>query len=208
MAAEFATPGEDRVLPAAHVRRDLRTGDVGAGPSAGAGADGAAEHREPAHGVPRHRRLPPRHDDWHLGSGPGGHHPRPRRPGDASGRPAAARPHLPARGPRRRRAEAGRAHRGRHRPCPDGRVRARRRALRDRQRGQARHGPAARARGVLRPARAAVDLDRRPHPLPPAHREAGPPRRHGPAVDDVGTVRLRRLRVGARRQPPRRVRPR
>ena len=43
-------------------------------------------------------------------------------------------PHLPARGPRGRRAEAGRAHRGGRRPRPHGRLRAGRRAVRDRQR--------------------------------------------------------------------------
>ena len=74
--------------------------------------------------------------------------------------------------------------------------------------GQPRHGPAARARGVLRPARPPDDLDRRPHPLPPAHREARAARRHRAVADDVGRVRVRRLRVGARRQPPPRLRAR
>ena len=112
MAAEFATPENDRLLPAAHVRRHLRHRHVRAGPRAGPDADGPAEHREPAHRVPRHRRLPPRHDDGHLGGRPGGHDPRPRRPGHQARRPAAPGPHLPARGPRGRRAQAGRAHRG------------------------------------------------------------------------------------------------
>ena len=61
---------------------------------------------------------------------------------------------------------------------------------------------------LLRPPWAAVDLDRRPDPLPPTHREARPAGRHRPAADGVGRLRVRRLRVGARRQPAHRPRPR
>ena len=49
-------------------------------------------------------------------------------PSTDAGRPRAARPHLPAALPRRRRAEAGRPHRGRGRPRPAGRALPGRRA--------------------------------------------------------------------------------
>ena len=208
MAAEFATPDNDRLLPAAHVRRDLRHVDVRAGTAARPGADGPAQHRDAAHGVPRHRRLPPRHDDGDLGGRPGGHDPRPRRLRHQARRPAAPGTHLPAGGPRRRRAQARRAHRGGDRPGAHGRLRARRRAVRDRQRGQARDGQAPGAGGVLHGTRPADDLHRRPHPPPPAHREARAARRHGTDADVVGRVRADRLRGRARRQPTPRVRAR
>ena len=56
---------------------------------------------------------------------------------------------FPLGGSRRWRAQARRSHRGGDRPGADGRLRARRRAVRDRQRGQARDGKAPRAGGVL-----------------------------------------------------------
>ena len=154
MAAEFATPEYIAFFLQHTSGRHLRHRDVRAGPPARPRPDGAAEHRDPAHGVPRHRRLPPRHDDGDLGRRPGGDDPRPRRPGHQARRPAAPGPHLPAGGPRGRRAEARRAHRGGDRPGPHGWLRARRRAVRDRQRRQARDGQAPRAGGVLRPSTA------------------------------------------------------
>ena len=123
--------------------------------------------------------APPRHHDRHLGGRPGGDDPGARRPGHATGRPAAAGPHLPARGARRRRAQAGRAHRGGRRPRPPRRLPAGRGDLRDRQRRPPRHGPPPRAGALLRRARSAAHLDRRPHPLPPPHGEARASRRHG-----------------------------
>ena len=82
MAAEFATP-EAIAFFLQHTSGVIcATAHLGAGPRAGPDADGPAEHREPAHGVPRHRRLPPRHDDGHLRCRPLGHDPVARRPDD------------------------------------------------------------------------------------------------------------------------------
>ena len=59
-------------------------------------------------------------------------------------------------------------------------------AVRDRDRGQVGHGPAARAGALRQEARPAADLDRRPHPLPAPEREAGAPGVRGPDPDRVG----------------------
>ena len=82
--------------------------------------------------------------------------------------------------PPRRRAQAGRPHRGHRRPQPGRRALAGRRAVRDRDRGQVRDGAPARAGAVRQEARPADHLDRRPHPLPPPEREAGAPGLRGP----------------------------
>ena len=69
-------PREDRLLRAPHLGRDLRAADRRAARRARHPADGARQHRGPAHRVHLQRRLPPRHLDRHLGRRPGGHHPR------------------------------------------------------------------------------------------------------------------------------------
>ena len=66
----------------------------------------------------RQRRLPPRDLDRHLGRGPVGDDQGAGRPPHPPGRPQPAGSHLPAALPPRRRAQAGRAHRGRGRPGP------------------------------------------------------------------------------------------
>ncbi len=115
----------------------------------------AQQHRVAAHRVHRHRRLPARHHDGHLGRGPGGHHPGADRPGHPARRPDPARPHPRAAGPGGRRAQAGRPHRGGGRPGPHGRAVPRRRALRGGHRGRAGDGPAPGARALRGPPRPA-----------------------------------------------------
>ena len=73
----------------------------------------------------------------HLGRGPGRHHPGPHRSPHPGHRPEPARAHLPPALPGRRGAQAGRPHRGHHRPGEGGRPLSGRGALRDRVRGQA-----------------------------------------------------------------------
>ena len=105
-------------------------------------------------------------------------------PGTTPVRPDAARPRQPAARARRRRPAARRPHRGGRRPVPAGRAAPGRRHLRDRQpEGRPRDGPARRAEGVRRRARPRDHLDRRPHRLAPADREAGRAGRRGPDPD-------------------------
>ncbi len=106
-------------------------------------ADGARQHRGPAHGVHLLGRLPPRHEHGHLRGRPGLDHPGPDRPGHPSRRPGPPGPHLPAPLCRGWGAEAGRPHRGRRRPGPYGRAVPGGRAVRDRQRRRF-HGPGSR----------------------------------------------------------------
>ena len=101
-------------------------------------------------------------------------------PSTQAHRPESARAHLPAALPRRRRAQAGRAHRGDRRPRPGRRPHPGRRAVRDRDRGQVRDGAAPRARAVRQEARPAHHLHRRTDPLPAPQREAGAPGLRGP----------------------------
>ena len=169
----------------------------------------AQQHREPAHRVHRHRRLPPRHHHRHLGrpTAP----PRSRRSIDPATRPGdLARPgHIfPLEAPRGRRAQAGRPHRGGGRPrphwpgCYPAGVLCE--IVNDDEDG---HGPRARARassadehGLLMISIADLIRYRR------QHREAGRARRRGPHPDRVGRVHLLRVRVGARRRAARRLR--
>ena len=125
---------------------------------------------------------------------------RPDRPRHPAHRPEPARAHLPAALPRRRRAEAGRAHRGHRRPGPGGRAVPGRGAVRDRDRGQVGDGPAARARAVRQEARPAAHLHRRADPLPAPQREAGAPGLRGPHPGRGRPVPGLRLRVRARRR--------
>ena len=113
-------------------------------------ADGHVQHRGPADGVHRERRLPPRDLHRHLGLGPGRHHQGPGRPPHPPDRPQPARPHLPPALPPGRGAQAGRPHRGRRRPGPGRGHVPGRRAVRGGERGQDGHGPPARAHGVRR----------------------------------------------------------
>ena len=62
-----------------------------AGRRAGAAPHGVGQHRGPADRLHRERRLPPRHDDGHLGRRPGRHHRRADRPGHP-GRPTSTGP--------------------------------------------------------------------------------------------------------------------
>ncbi len=185
MAAEFATP--ERI--AFFVRH---TSGVICVPLTGERCDelglaahGRAQHRVAPHRVHRHRRLPPRHHDGHLRHGPRAHDPCADRPGDPSRRPGSPRSHLPAALPPGWRAEARRSHRGVGRPRPPRRPLPGGRAVRDRERRRI-DGAGARPRTLLRRARPADDLDRRPHPLSPPHREARAPRGRGPHPDGVG----------------------
>ena len=163
----------------------------------------AQQHRIAAHRLHRHRRLPPRDDDGHLGGRPGGHHPVADRSDDPARRPGPARPHPRAAGPGGRRAQAGRAHRGGRRPGPHGRAVPRRRALRAGHRGRAGDGPTPRARALRGPPRPSAHQHRRPHPLPPPAGEAGAPGGRGPPPHRVGRVPLLRLPERPRpRDPP------
>ena len=94
-------------------------------------------------------------------------------------RPQPARAHLPVALPHGRRAQARRPHRGDGRPEPGRRALPGGRAVRDRDRGQVRDGPAPRPRALRQEARPPADLHRRPHPLSPPEREARPPRVRG-----------------------------
>ena len=148
-----------------------------------------AQHREPAHRVPRHRRLPPRHHHRHLGrpTAP----PRSRR--SSTRPPAPATSPGPATSSRCEAREGGVLKRAGH---TEAAVDLARLAglypagvlceiVDDDEDG---HGPAARARAVRRRARPADDLHRRPHPLPPPDREARAPRRRGAASPPSGAT--------------------
>ena len=119
-------------------------------------------------------------------------------------RPGAARAHVSAARAERRRARARRADRGRRRPRADRRPLSRRRDLRNHERR--RHdGARAGADEVREEAQAADDHDRRPDPVPDAHRGAGPPRRVGGAADRARRVPRHRLREPDRRRDARRA---
>ena len=163
-------------------------------------ADGHGQHRGPAHRLHRERRLPPRHHDGHLGHRPRRHHRRPDRSLHPAHRPEPARAHLPVALPRRRRAQAGRAHRGDRRPGPGRRPHPGRSPVRDRDRGQVGDGAAARARALRQEARSAHHLHRRADPLPAPQREAGAPGLRGPHPGRGRPVPGLRLRVRARRR--------
>ena len=80
MAAEAATP-EKIAFFLAHTSGVICVpAHARAGRPARAAPDGDGQHRGPAHGLHRQRRLPPRDHHGHLGRGPGRHHPGPHRP--------------------------------------------------------------------------------------------------------------------------------
>ena len=150
MAAEAATPGEDRLLPGPHLRRDLRATP----------AERADELELPlmvTNNTESQRTAFTVSVDYRHGTTTGisaedrtstinaliDPHTRPaelNRPGHI----------FPLALPPGRRAQAGRAHRGHHRPGGGGGHVPGRRAVRARVRGQDRHGQAARARALRR----------------------------------------------------------
>ena len=150
MAAEFATPEKVAFFLAHTSGLDLRAAHPRAPRRARAAAHGLAQHRVAAHRVHGDGRLPPRHDDGHLGGGPGGDDPVAHQPRHQASRPRPARAHPPAALSARRGPQACRPHRGDGRSRPDGGLLPRRTALRDRHRGQAADGPPARAGAVRR----------------------------------------------------------
>ena len=208
MAAEFATP--EKIAFFVH-----HTSGVICAPLTGErlrrarpAADGRAQHRDAAHRVPRHGRLPPRHDDRHLGR------PIARRRSRRSStrRPDPATSPVPVTSSRCATGQGGVLKRAGHTEAtvdlarlaglyPAG-------VLCEIVNDDGSNGPRARPRAVLRRARPADDLDRRPDPLPAPHREARPPRRRGPHPDAVGRLHLHRVRVDPRRRAAPRVRPR
>jgi 3,4-dihydroxy 2-butanone 4-phosphate synthase/GTP cyclohydrolase II len=95
---------------------------------------------------------------------------RPPWPRTPAQRPGAARPHLPAAGRGRRRADARRPHRSRLRPGRHGRLPLGR-DLRDHE-GRRHHGPPARSAAVCRRARPEDRHHCRPDPIPQPHRIA------------------------------------
>ena len=141
---------------------------------------GHGQHRGPAHGL--HRTASTTGTARPPASPPRTGRPPSRRLIDPATRPNDLNrpgPHLPAALPRRRRAQAGRPHRGDRRPEPCRRADAGRRAVRDRDRGQVRDGPAARSGALRQEARPPAHLHRRPDPLPAPEREAGAARLRG-----------------------------
>ena len=165
-------------------------------------ADDEPQRGAPADRVHRLRRGARRRDHGHLGGRPGAHHPGRHRPRVRAGGPRAARPRVPAHGPARRRARALRADRGGRRPGQARPPEPVRRHLRDHERRR-HHGARARPRPVRAQARAQDHHRRRPHQVPAPQRAPGAPRRHGRDADQVRRLQGHRLRVGARRQPPR-----
>ena len=123
-------------------------------------------------------------------------------PESRPGGPRAAGPRVPAHGPAGRRARALRADRGGRRPGQARRPQPVRRHLRDHERRR-HHGARAGPRPVRAQARAQDHHRRRPHQVPAPQRAPGAARRHGRDADQVRRLQGHRLRVGARRQPPR-----
>ena len=169
MAAEFATPENDRLLPPPHVGRDLRADHRRAARRARPAARWSpttpsrmrtafTRHRRLRHGTTTGISADDRAATIQALD-------RPRHP---ARRPGPPRPHLPAAIPARAACSSGPAT---PRPpstwpawpaCYPAGVLCE--IVND---DEDRHGPAARARGVRRRARPAAHLDRRPDPLPP-----------------------------------------
>ena len=107
--------------------------------------------------------------------GPGRHHPGPHRPVDPARRSPATRAHLPAAGPRGRRAEAGRPHRGHRSTWPGSPAAVRPACCARWSTRPSTAWPAAPTSRRSPPATGCDDVDRRADPLPPSHRAARRP---------------------------------
>ena len=148
-----ARPG----VPVAHAR---------ALPPARPAADGARQHLAAPHQLHRVDRSGRRRHHRHLRLRPRAHRAHRGAPGRGAERSVAARPHLPAAGAARRRAQPRRPHRSGERPGAARGLRAGRRAGGDPQ-PRRQHGAATGAGSVRARARPEDRLDRGAHPLPP-----------------------------------------